>query len=93
MTTEALKIADEAIDHIRCDQEQSEYFMGIFSAIVTEARCGIGAPTVKLGRIETLAKMGSYLANDWNEFTARRVIEMDAALDVIEGTGGKKDDK
>ena len=91
--SEALKIAGEAVDHIRCDVEQWEYLMTIFSAIVTEVRHGRASPAVKLSQIENLAKMGGYLANDWDEFTARRVREMDAALDAIEGAGGKNNDK
>lgn len=91
--SEALKVAGEAVDHIRCDQEQWEYFMGIFSAIQTIARDGRTQPAAKLGQIETLAKMGNYLANDWDEFTARRIMEMDGALDAIEGAGGKNNDK
>ena len=83
--SEALKIAGEAVDHIHCDTEQWGYFMGIFSAILTEARHGTTEPAVRLIQIETLAKMGNYLANDWDEFTARRISEMEAALDVIEG--------
>ena len=87
--SEALKIAGEAVDHIRCDVEQWEYFMGICSAILTEIRDDTISPDGKLAQIATLAKMGGYLANDWDEFTARRIREMDAALDAIEGTGGQ----
>lgn len=82
--SKATQVAGEAVDHIRCDQEQWEYFMGIFSAIQTIARDGETQPAVRLGRIETLAKMGNYLANDWDEFTARRIREMDAELDAVE---------
>ena len=82
--SEALKIAGEAVDHIRCDQEQWEYFVGICSAILTEIRDDTISPDGKLAQIATLAKMGGYLANDWDEFTARRIRELDAALDAIE---------
>ncbi|HFZ2573608.1 TPA: hypothetical protein ACIJ25_003128 [Pseudomonas aeruginosa] len=79
------QIADDAIEQLRCSQQQTRWLSALMTAIHTELDLNPAMLEARVARAKDLASLGEYLSMDLANHTDCRVEELQAALDQSEG--------
>jgi hypothetical protein len=82
--TKLAKIADDAIEQIRCDKEHARWLAALACAIRHELDHGKALLEARVDRAKDLASLAQYLSDDMANLLDCRATELQTQLDAAE---------